>query len=395
MPNLTESSTFHSGIYRIETTDPVLGGTPAFDGSGNATTGHNNAGIKQLADRTRWLKDQVDGLGLVNGTKFSQGILPTHERNCVLSGPVNTTTGGLDYIKKQTNTSWRVGGGASAPMIMSFTGGYDSITGRAVDYVMRVTSTTDINSTAGLLNVITYAVATLDTGTGALTYSETQLAPVYGFVQPTGASGQYWYDLSVNRMKLWNGTSFADVAAIILGEIQYSATVAGQIDNVRPYPLSVQNGMQIGVPVGTVVPLAFNPLLLPNTVPAGWLLCNGAAVSRITYRNLFEVVSILYGSGNGGTTFNLPDLRGEFIRGWDNGRGVDTGRTVGSFQADEFKAHDHSLVGQLQAFTPATGSGKFTLHSGVGSGFNSNYIENAGGAETRPRNIAMAYIIKF
>ena len=60
--------------------------------------------------------------------------------------------------------------------------------------------------------------------------------------------------------------------------------------------------------------------------------CNGSAVSRATYADLFTAIGTTFGIGNGSTTFNLPDLRGEFIRGWDNGRNVDPGRALGSFQ---------------------------------------------------------------
>ena len=69
-----------------------------------------------------------------------------------------------------------------------------------------------------------------------------------------------------------------------------------------------------------------------STNPIGWLVANGQAVSRTTYSRLFAAIGTSYGSGNGTTTFNLPDLRGEFIRGADLGRGVDPGRQQGTVQ---------------------------------------------------------------
>lgn len=66
--------------------------------------------------------------------------------------------------------------------------------------------------------------------------------------------------------------------------------------------------------------------------PPGWLKRNGAAVSRTVYAPLFEVIGTTYGAGDGATTFNLPEGRGEFDRGWDDGRGVDVGRVRGSAQ---------------------------------------------------------------
>lgn len=53
-----------------------------------------------------------------------------------------------------------------------------------------------------------------------------------------------------------------------------------------------------------------------STVPTGWLQCDGAAVSRTTYANLYAAIGTVYGSGDGSTTFNLPDTRGQFVRSW-------------------------------------------------------------------------------
>lgn len=79
-----------------------------------------------------------------------------------------------------------------------------------------------------------------------------------------------------------------------------------------------------------------------STAPAGWLKANGAAVSRSAYAELFAAIGTTYGAGDGFTTFNLPDLRGEFVRGWDDGRGVDGGRELGSGQAGAQQSHSHT-----------------------------------------------------
>lgn len=76
--------------------------------------------------------------------------------------------------------------------------------------------------------------------------------------------------------------------------------------------------------------------------PTGWLKANGALVSRTTYARLFAAIGTLHGAGDGSTTFKLPDLRGEFIRGADDGRGVDSGRTVGSSQGQSYQTHTHT-----------------------------------------------------
>ena len=91
------------------------------------------------------------------------------------------------------------------------------------------------------------------------------------------------------------------------------------------------------VPSGTVLYFA------GQTAPAGWLKANGAALSRTAYAALFAAIGTTYGAGDGRSTFNLPDLRGEFIRGWDDGRGVDAGRVFGSAQAHALQSHQHGL----------------------------------------------------
>ena len=129
-----------------------------------------------------------------------------------------------------------------------------------------------------------------------------------------------------------------------------------------------------------------------GVAPAGWLKANGVAVSRSTYSDLFGVIGTTYGVGDGSTTFGLPDLRAEFIRGFDDGRGVDSGRLLGSWQADALKAHTHDL--------PIEYGGNQNLNSLIDTSNMDEKISeiaktgSTGGAETRPRNIAMLYCIK-
>lgn len=78
--------------------------------------------------------------------------------------------------------------------------------------------------------------------------------------------------------------------------------------------------------------------------PQGWLKCNGALVSRAQYAALFAAISTRFGAGDGSTTFALPDLRGEFVRGWDDGRGIDSGRVLGAGQAGQNATHIHTAT---------------------------------------------------
>ena len=91
-------------------------------------------------------------------------------------------------------------------------------------------------------------------------------------------------------------------------------------------------------PAGTVIYSA------RSTAPTGYVKANGAAISRSTFSVLFAAIGTTYGAGNGSTTFNVPDLRGEFIRGLDDSRGVDSGRTLGSSQSNQNLSHNHGVT---------------------------------------------------
>lgn len=125
-----------------------------------------------------------------------------------------------------------------------------------------------------------------------------------------------------------------------------------------------------------------------STAPTGWLKANGAAVSRTTYAALFAAIGTTFGAGDGSTTFNLPDLRGEFIRGWDDGRGADPGRAFGSAQADELKSHAHTGGG----FNTGASA---NLGPNLGNYMNPSNTGATGGTETRPRNVALLAVIKY
>jgi microcystin-dependent protein len=88
------------------------------------------------------------------------------------------------------------------------------------------------------------------------------------------------------------------------------------------------------IPVGAVMHFAM------NAAPTNWLKANGASLDRTAYSKLFAAIGTTYGSATG-STFNIPDLRGEFIRGFDDGRGLDAGRGFGSAQASDFASHTH------------------------------------------------------
>ena len=131
-----------------------------------------------------------------------------------------------------------------------------------------------------------------------------------------------------------------------------------------------------------------------STPPSGWLKANGAAVSRTTYAALFDAIGTTFGVGDGRTTFNLPDLRGEFIRGLDDGRNIDGGRGLGTVQVDAIKTH--TIAVPNSGFEGRVQGSWFYAESGNG---NNNQRENTitynGENETRPRNVALLACIKY
>lgn len=167
------------------------------------------------------------------------------------------------------------------------------------------------------------------------------------------------------------------------------------------------------MPVGTILPYG------GKQVPIGWLECNGYPVSRKTHADLFRAIGTLWGGGDGKETFNLPDLRGQFLRGQDHGANVDPDRNlrkgkpggsnkdeVGSYQEDEIKTHTLRFN--------FTGVRYVNNAFGKGSAPNKNFIQGAqddsgrhlpnkkfeiqsfgNSKETRPKNAYVMFIIKY
>lgn len=139
-----------------------------------------------------------------------------------------------------------------------------------------------------------------------------------------------------------------------------------------------------------------------ETPPEHCLECNGATLTIAAYPELGAVLA-----ESGATSFTLPDLRGEFVRGWDHGRGADSGRSLGSCQAEGFKSHVHlaSAIyggGATPVIDNALSSYAVTYYdhdtksqtheTGINAG--ASTLE-AGGTETRPRNVALMYVIVY
>lgn len=173
------------------------------------------------------------------------------------------------------------------------------------------------------------------------------------------------------------------------------------------------------LPAGVIMPY------MGSIAPDGWLLCDGSQISRTAYSNLFAVIGSSNGNGDGASTFHLPDLRGRFLRGMDNGTGRDpnaatrtaqnpggnTGDNVGTYQDDAMETHIHRWYDSQgsAADDSYSSTGVSTnisnssisdvgITAGTGSQLNQDYYTSTPAnksGENRPINVTVNYIIKY
>ena len=273
MANLQEAARWETGIYQLETSDPVMGGADGID----------NRQAKQLGNRTLWLKNELEQMARTIPAAVTK------------SDAVNSDSSADVATSKAVKTA------------------YDKA-------VAAESAASGAVNTTGNQNV-----------GGEKTFTDTAFFKEGAFVADSVAdyAANQWLQIGSNNVNsyFYNKRSGKYLSMRNDGELRY--------DGKRLLDASDLLGM---VPSGAVLYFA------GRTAPAGWLKANGAAVSRTAYAALFAAIGTTYGAGDGRSTFNLPDLRGEFLRGWDDGRGVDTGRVFGSAQAHALQSHQHGLA---------------------------------------------------
>lgn len=285
MANLKESSFWEEGIYQWETSDPVLGGENGID----------NVPTRQLANRTKWLKDN----------KLDK----------------SATAASADLAKKA----------------------------QVADKLSKARNV------------------------GGVAFDGTADIDLPGVNKPGNqdTSGNAATATRLRTICTINGVSFdgsADINATPSGAVQFFAM---------------------------------------DTAPVGWLKANGAAVSRTSYACLYAAIGTRFGSGDGKTTFNLPDLRGEFLRAYDEGRGVDDGRQLGTTQSDTVQRMtgeigDITFVGKDYSNGVFSRENVSTAKIGTVTPLTLNFKVKFDSAEvartseeTRPRNVALLACIKI
>jgi microcystin-dependent protein len=198
---------------------------------------------------------------------------------------------------------------------------------------------------------------------------------------------------NTNNLYIKNNYSDLDVNAPLwinrsTGEVNIKSLIVNSFDNKGTAGTTVNTG-------GGLFPTGGIMMFTVSGVPTGWLECDGSDISINDYGVLYNVIGQNYTTStliDKTTRFQIPDLRGEFVRGWDNNKGIDAGRSLGTFQAQDIQSHTHSV--------PAGGTivnsinQRYSDNSGNVNSAGAQTTDSTGGTETRPRNIALIYCIK-
>ncbi|EFF9312167.1 TPA: tail fiber protein [Escherichia coli] len=413
MGNLNETEKWEENIYQLETSDPVLGGAD----------GISNRAPRQLANRTKWLKKKTEEAAQslaehVRSRNHPDATL-TAKGFTQLSSATNSTSETLAATPKAVKAAYDLAAG-KAPV--SHTHPWSQITGvpaasLTAKGTVQLSSATDSQSeTEAATPKAVKAAYDLAAGKAPVSHTHpwSQITGVpaasltaKGTVQLSSAINstseilaatpkavKAAYDLAngkqpadatltalaglataADRLPYFTGADRAELAT--LTAIGRAIIAKGSIKDVLNY-LGLGEGSAL--PVGVPVPW---PTATP---PAGWLKCDGRAFTKEQYPVLARVYP----------TLRLPDLRGEFIRGWDDGRKVDTGRDLLSRQDGTSFSHyagnfdigsGHSINNYDQILDNQPGFSRFSF-AGPSRGDGVNYVT------IRPRNIAFNYIVR-
>lgn len=229
--------------------------------------------------------------------------------------------------------------------------------------------------------------AGLWTDTGIL-YAIVKYPESYKPVLATSGSGKEFYIRSIFE------TSNAAIVTLLIDDTVVKATRAWVMDYLAQQlakgtyskaEIEALIAKASALPVGAMVPF---PL---GKVPPGYLELDNSLFKDDLYPDLAAYLAKKFNLADDAAGYTrLPESRGEFFRGWDNGRGVDVGRVLGSLQADQFKSHTHGI----KVREAAAGGGFTTLYPNGTQIPDDSFIQSEGGAETRPRNLAVMWCIK-
>lgn len=363
-----------------------------FDGNGNLFA------VGNLPDITKPVAQE----GIINDTVFRLSFFVRNAENVELKIDPNVVIATHSWIINTINTAKLLPGGTTGQILKkkSNTDG-DVEWGNAAEVNIFVDS---IEEEQVLATDQTHVAWSTVTTNGLAVY-------INGIRlhQALGADG--WTANGATEIVLGKsypaGTKILGVQNDPLGSAPYPLAKEENLSDVPDKTLARQNlnvfskdeTKANGLPAGTIVYFAM------NKAPTGFLKANFAAVSRTVYADLFAAIGTTYGAGDGVNTFNVPEGRAEFPRGLDDGRGIDPGRVIGSWQVDSMKAHQHMTgldheneggAGAAFGRKELTANKRTEVLDALGyTSNNSTLTESIGGTETRPRNVAWLCCIKY
>jgi hypothetical protein len=374
MANVTETPSYDTGIYQIETTDPVLGGP----------NGIANAQAKGLANRTAFLKQQIDQLNSGNLTP--------------------SWIASKDHVQgelQKLDSKQSVRAATVANITLSGAQTIDGVVLTVGDRVLVKDQTTAAQNGIYLVAAQSWA-RSIDADSGEKLTGGARV-PVEG---GTVNAGKVWYLSSTGAISIGStgllfiderrSASLSQPGIVILSSV--AEAIAGNDDQKAVTPKGALEAAFSAYPVGAPIPW---PTAVP---PSGFLVMNGQSFSPATYPKL----ALAYPSGV------LPDLRAEFIRGWDSGRGVDVSRALLSSQGDAIRniSASFDLHGENTNGEPVgSATGAFSYASQIGGASSifsvtTTPLKNNGrvtfnaasvvptAVENRPRNISFNYIVR-
>lgn len=196
-----------------------------------------------------------------------------------------------------------------------------------------------------------------------------------------------------NKLELSGGTMSG---ALAMGSNKITGLSAGTADTDAVNKLQLDTAVSGAMWLSEIKYLAYSTV---PTLPSGMevVYADGRALSKTTYSTLYALIGTTYGGTEAGTTFNIPDLRGVVARGWDNGRGLDSGRSFGSYQADEVIAHTHTTTVINYNENGIYNDNVARVASpGTTYEYTNTWTSNStGGSETRMKNIALYPVIRI
>jgi hypothetical protein len=324
-----------------------------------------------------------------------------------------------------TRIDGNVSGDVNSTGVSTFSGGIQgNLTGNVNSTGVSTFSTLKVGASVDISGGIVTARSDVIVGAGLSVVGITTLASAGGITTTGGTL--FTKQLNVSGVSTLGNTIVggATTQLIVNGNARItgiltvgtsSVTINGTTNTISGVSsVTDDTGGYLTIPPGAI------QFFARNTAPNGWLKANGATISRSAYAALFADIGTTFGAGNGSTTFVIPDLRGEFPRGWDDGRGADSGRAFGSAQLDQMQ----KITGSVQFRPTSSGVDNGLFFPVPGGAFSSSVSSSLGmvsqsgsassrimsfdnanspdarvssttSGETRSRNIALLACIKY